>query len=53
MYYAYTFEETFKLETEVGTRVRQFLGTLRGPTSPTANEAGYKAMLDKTWRLQE
>ena len=53
MYYAYTFEETFRLETEVGRRVRQFLSTLRGPTSPAADEAGYKAMLNKTWRLQE
>ena len=52
MYYAYTFEETFRLSTGVGTRVRQFLSTLRGPTSPAANETGYKAMLNKTWRLQ-
>ena len=53
MYYAYTFEETFRLSTEVGRRVRGFLSTLRGPASPAANDAGYKAMLDKTWRLQQ
>ena len=49
MYYAYNFEGTFKLEDDVGRRVRVLLGTLRGPGSPAANDAGYKAMLQAAW----
>ena len=49
MYYAYTFEAVFRLETDLGRRVRGFLRTLRGPTSPAADDAGYKAMLQAAW----
>ena len=49
MYYAYTFEAVFKLENDLGQRVRGFLRTLRGPTSPAADDAGYKAMLQAAW----
>ena len=49
MYYAYTFETVFKLENDLGQRVRGFLRTLRGPTSPAADDAGYKAMLQAAW----
>ena len=52
MYYAWTFKTVFELDDDLGRSVRQFLSTLRGPGSPTANDAGYKAMLDKTWRLR-
>ena len=53
MYYAYTFETVFRLETALGQRVRGFLGTLRSPTSSyPATDAGYKAMLDAAWRLR-
>ena len=52
MYYAYNFEGTFRLEDDVGRRVRVLLRTLRGPGSPAANDAGYKAMLDNAWRLR-
>ena len=52
MYYAYTFEAVFKLETDLGRRVRGFLRTLRGAGSPTADDAGYKAMLDNAWGLR-
>ena len=49
MYYAYTFETVFKLENDLGRRVRGFLRTLRGPGSPAADDAGYKAMLQAAW----
>ena len=49
MYYAYTFETVFRLENDLGRRVRGFLRTLRGPTSPAAADAGYKAMLQAAW----
>ena len=49
MYYAYTFEAVFKLENDLGRRVRGFLRTLRGAGSPAADDAGYKAMLDNAW----
>ena len=49
MYYAYTFETVFKLENDLGQRVRGFLRTLRGAGSPAADDAGYKAMLDNAW----
>ena len=49
MYYAYTFEAVFKLENDLGRRVRGFLRTLRGPGSPAADDAGYKAMLQAAW----
>ena len=49
MYYAYTFETVFKLENDLGQRVRGFLRTLRGPGSPAAADAGYKAMLQAAW----
>ena len=52
MYYAYTFEAVFKLENDLGRRVRGFLRTLRGPGSPTADDAGYKAMLQAAWGLR-
>ena len=52
MYYAYTFRTVFELENDLGRRVRGFLRTLRGPTSPPANDAGYKAMLDDAWNWQ-
>ena len=53
MYYAYTFEAVFKLETDLGRRVRGFLRTLRGPTSShPADDTGYKAMLDAAWGLR-
>ena len=52
MYYAYTFRTVFELENDLGRRVRAFLRTLRGPTSPPANDAGYKAMLDDAWNWQ-
>ena len=53
MYYAYTFEAVFRLETDLGQRVRGFLRTLRSPTSSyPATDAGYKAMLDVAWRLR-
>ena len=42
----------FELDDDPGRRVRRFLSTLRGPGSPSDDDAGYKAMLDKTWRLQ-
>ena len=48
MYYAYTFETVFKLENDLGQRVRGFLRTLRGAGSPAADDAGYKAMLQAT-----
>ena len=49
MYYAYTFEAVFKLENDLGQRVRGFLRTLRGAGSPAADDAGYKAMLQAAW----
>ena len=49
MYYAYTFETVFKLDNDLGQRVRGFLRTLRGPGSPAAADAGYKAMLQAAW----
>ena len=52
MYYAYTFEAVFKLENDLGRRVRGFLRTLRGPGSPAADDAGYKAMLQAAWGLR-
>ena len=52
MYYAYTFEAVFKLENDLGRRVRGFLRTLRGAGSPAADDAGYKAMLDNAWGLR-
>ena len=52
MYYAYTFEAVFKLENDLGRRVRGFLRTLRGAGSPAADDAGYKAMLDAAWGLR-
>ena len=53
MYYAYTFEAVFRLETDLGRRVRGFLRTLRSPTSSyPATDAGYKAMLDIAWQLR-
>ena len=53
MYYAYTFEAVFKLENDLGRRVRGFLRTLRGPTSShPADDAGYKAMLNAAWGLR-
>ena len=52
MYYAYTFEAVFKLENDLGRRVRGFLRTLRGAGSPAADDAGYKAMLQAAWGLR-
>ena len=52
MYYAYTFEAVFKLENDLGRRVRGFLRTLRGAGSPAADDAGYKAMLNAAWGLR-
>ena len=49
MYYAYTFETVFKLNNDLGQRVRGFLRTLRGAGSPAADDAGYKAMLQAAW----
>ena len=52
MYYAYTFEAVFKLENDLGRRVRGFLRTLRGAGSPAADDTGYKAMLNAAWGLR-